>query len=116
MTDNRKQNKCQYETSFIYCTLLTSLSRRFLALTSFCGSGVNHLRVVFGHLFDQAFSEKFLKSTTCQGTPDLQPFRYNRGSDKPVAGNLFVKLFICAFVKEYQVVKLVSDFSLGPLL
>ena len=75
-----------------------------MAFTSFCGSGVNQLRVVPGHLFDQALSEKFLKSTTCQGTPDLQPFRYNRGSDKPVAGNLFVKLVIRAFVKEDQVV------------
>lgn len=71
---------------------------------------------MFRHLFDQALREQFLQSTASKGASDLQPFRHNRRSDQPVAGDFFVQLIICGFVKEDQVVQFVPDFSLGPLL
>ena len=75
-----------------------------MAFIALSGSGVDHLRVMFGHLFDQALREKFLQSTARQGTTDLQPFGHDGGCDQPVAGDLFVKLVISGLVKEDQVV------------
>ena len=72
--------------------------------------------MVLRHFFDEALGLKLLQSSTGQGAADLQPFRHNRGSDKPVAGNFLIQLVIGGFVKENQVVQLISDFSLGPLL
>lgn len=62
------------------------------------------------------FSIKFLKSFSGQRSSDLQSFRHHWRCDQFIVGNFFVQFIICGFVKQYQVIQLVTDFSLRPLL
>ena len=51
-----------------------------------------------------------------QGSADLQALTDHRGRDQLVWRNLLVKLVIGGLVEQHQVVELVTDLSLGPLL
>lgn len=62
------------------------------------------------------FSEQLLESVPGQRATDLQPLRHNSWGDELVVGDLFVQLLVGRLVEEYQVVELVPDLSLGPLL
>lgn len=65
---------------------------------------------------ERTFGEQFLKGIPGQGATDLQSLRHHSGSDELVVGDLLVQLFICGLVEEDQVVQLIPDLSLGPLL
>ncbi len=72
--------------------------------------------MVLWYQLDQTFCMKFSQGLLSQGTSDFQSFWHDWWRDQLIAGNFFVQLVICSFVKKHQVVKLVTDFSLGPLL
>ena len=65
---------------------------------------------------EHTFGEQFLEGIPGQGATDLQPFRNDGGCDELVVRDLLVQLLICGLVEEDQVVQLIPDLSLGPLL
>lgn len=75
-----------------------------------------------GH-FDQTlqfvyrtFGEQLLEGVPGQRATDLQSLRHYGGRDELVVGDLLVQLVVCGLVEEDQVVQLIPDLSLGPLL
>jgi len=84
-------------------------------LDGFSGFGVarvDDLRVMRDNAFDQALRFQFLKSEARQTASDLQALGDHGGSDQLVGRNFFHEFLQRRFVKEDQVVELVSDFSL----
>ena len=67
-------------------------------------------------LVEHTFGEQFLEGVPGQGATDLQPFRNNSRCDELVVRDLLVQLLICGLVEEDQVVQLIPDLPLGPLL
>jgi len=61
-------------------------------------------------------SMQLLQGSFGQTATDLQSLRHNWGGDEFVAGHLLVQFIVGRLVEEYQVVKLIPDLSLGPLL
>lgn len=51
-----------------------------------------------------------------EGSPDLQPLRDDGGCDQLVLGHFLVQFLVCGLVEQHLVVKLVTNFSFGPLL
>ena len=62
------------------------------------------------------FDEKFLEGIPGQRASDLESLRHYCWRDELVVGHFFVQLLVGGLVEEHQVVELISNFSLGPLL
>lgn len=68
------------------------------------------------NLLDEPLLEQLLEGLAGEGAAHLEPLRDHRRGDEFVAGNLLEQLVVRSLVEQHQVVQLVADFSLGPLL
>ena len=86
------------------------------SLITLGGTSVYFLCMMPQYQLDQSLPFHLVEGFPCQRGPDLQPLAQHCGCDELVAGNLLVHLVVGGLVKQSQVVQLVANFPLGPLL
>merc|ERR1719370_2886955 len=123
-----KWNVCNFNRSLIDVNVAGLISERniflrrglflslFLVVFGFGVARVDELRVMFVHQTYQSFSFQFLKGEAGERASNLQPLGNNGRRDQLVRRHFFVQFVVSGLIKEDEIVELVTDFSLGPLL
>jgi hypothetical protein len=79
-------------------------------------AGVDLLRRVLGDHADLILCHELLDGLARERTVDVQALRENGWGDKLVLGALGHELLVCVLVEQHQVVGLLLDLTLRPLL
>lgn len=77
---------------------------------------VNQLAGVVNDPLDLSFLLQMSNSNPCQTPIDLESLDEDALADKFEGGNLLYDTVVCGLVKGDGVLRLILDFSLGPLL
>jgi hypothetical protein len=71
---------------------------------------------MLGDLLDQVLLGKESQSAACKRHLDVQAVRHDSGGDETPCGHLLQQLVVAGLVEHGQVLQLVADLTLAPLL